>query len=326
MEKARRDKLLRMGGYGAFAFGSLLFSLYLTFPAEAVGQRVAHEITKSTGGKLSVTFGEIGLYRLTGFEAEEVKLHTTGEQPMDLTIDALRMRLSILPLLVFDLAGSAEIELGDGTIEADISPGAEDDVYDVALDFDDVNLASPPLLATLAGLPIRGKLGGSAEAQWSSDPRKSTGKASLTVREAMAGPGEIKGFTLPSVSLGQLDVAFDLRSGRLRLASFQQKGGDLSAKATASVALRPKMKESSLDACLEVRPTDDFLAKNPKIKDAMVFATAALRKDDDGYLHVPIGGTFASPRQRGGLCRRGGSGAGGVEKPGAAAPGKIEDE
>ena len=127
---------------------------------------------------------------------------------------------------------------------------------------------------------------------------------SSATREASFGPGEIQGFTLPTTDLGQLDVALDLRAGRLRLASFQQKGGDVSAKISASATLRPRLASSPLDVCFELRPAADFLNKHTRIKTAMHLAQVKFKKDRDGYLHVPLGGTLAMPRQRGGLCRK----------------------
>ena len=176
-----------------------------------------------------------------------------------------------------------------------------------ALELDDVDMAAPPILGQLAGLPIRGRIAGKAESSWSSDPKKGAGKASLTIHDAQLGPGSLEGFTVPSTLLGQLDLAFDMKQGRLRLASFQQKGGDITLKPpTMSVGLRPKFKDSSLDACFEIRPADAYLTKNPMMKTVIDLAQVKFRKDEGGYIHVPLSGTFASPRQRGGLCKKGG--------------------
>src|SRR5262245_688881 len=95
------NTILRNIGYVGFGIASLLIGLYLTFPAEAVGQRLAHEMQQRSRGKLSLSFEDISLYRLSGISAETVKVRTTkeGEQPIEVTLDAVRARLRLLPLL-----------------------------------------------------------------------------------------------------------------------------------------------------------------------------------------------------------------------------------
>ncbi len=304
-----QKKTLRVVGYVAFAIAIFFASLYLTFPAEAVGQRIAQEINKRTDGKLIVSFGSVSPYRFSGVEAEDVQVRTTSKEgePLQFKLDVVRARLSLLPLIWLSLEISAEIEAGEGTIAAEITPG-DDGAFDLSLEVEDINFASPPILPLVAGIPIGGKIAGKAEVEWRGmkEIRKSKGKASLTVRGASLGPGKVQGFTVPAIGLGQLDVAFDLNAGRLRLASFQQKGGDVTLATTASATLRPQLESSSLDVCVEVKPNAEFLDKNPKLKTAMELAKVKFKKDKEGALHVPVGGTFSKPRTRRGLCRKGG--------------------
>jgi len=296
-------KLTKPAAYVAFALLAVLVSLYLTFPADAVGQRLAYEITKRSGGKYGITFGKVSLYRLSGVEAANVKLSAVGgDEPFDVTVDALRVRLKLLRLFLFDIALHAEVDLGEGEIAADVGRGAGEGAYNVELEIEDLTLTKPPVLPLMIGYPLDGRLAGKAEIQWSPDPKNAGGKASLTLHDASFGPAEIKGFSVPGMQLGQLDLALDLRAGRLRLASFQQKGGDLQLHAQASSVLRPQASSSSIDACFEVKPNDAFLAKNPNVKTAFELATVQFKKDSDGFLHLPMGGTLNRPRPRGGLC------------------------
>ena len=303
------NKRLRIIGYvvfGIFAFG---LSFYMTFPADAVGQRLTREFNRMTNGKYSVTFSDMSLYRFTGVAAENVTVKSTASdgEPLEVTFDQVRARLEILPLFALSLGGNAEIEMGEGTVELDVGTGSEKGSFDVELEIEELDFASPPILPKMAGMPLAGKLSGKAQVSWSAELRKSEGKASVTIRDAAMGPGAVQGFSFPTLGLGQLDLALDLRAGRLRLASFQQKGGDLNARANASTALNRSFGNSSLDACFEIKATDDFLSKNPKFKTVMELAQVKLKKDGEGYLHVPLSGTFKRPRQRGGLCKKGGT-------------------
>ena len=305
----KNRKLLIRLGYIAFAALMLILSGYLTFPAEAVGQRLSHELSKASGGKYTATFGDIGPYRFTGLEAENVTLRSVSNdgEDMEVTLDRVQARLALLPLFLLDLGVRAAIELGDGTVDTQITTGDGEGAFDIDLEVDDLDFASPPVLPKIAGLPLGGKLAGKVRMSWSRDLKKAEGQASLTIENASLGPGELKGFTLPATSLGQLDFAFDVKGGRLRLASFKQQGGDIRIKATLNSSLRPAFSASSLDACLELKPTEGFLNANPKFKTVMELAQVKFRKDDEGFLHVSLGGSFARPRERRGLCTKAGS-------------------
>ena len=97
------------------------------------------------------------------------------------------------------------------------------------------------------------------------------------------------------------------QAGNGMSSKFTQVGGQLSARAQGTSNLRPQLMTSSIDTCFEFRADAAFLEKNPKIKTALQLAEVRLKKDSDGYLHVPLVGTLQSPRLRGGLCRHSGS-------------------
>lgn len=311
-------KVLRGVGYAAFTVFALLLSLYATFPSEAVGLRLAYEIGKATGGKIVAKFGDVGLYRLTGIEADDVRLEiNVSDPPIPVALDAVRARLQILPLFLFDLAVSLEIEVGDGVIEGMIAPG-EKGTFALEVEIDELDVASPPILSAFAGMPISGVITGKAKAHLTRDIRRATGDLTLTLSGIGFGPGEpIKGFTLPNqISFGQLDVALSLQNGRVRLAHFSQAPQprpDVEIRSfTGSVNLRPNLRSSTYDTCIELKLDDGFLERNKKFKAVIDLATIpppvgpGLKKGPDGFLHASISGSFASkPKAKGTLCRRG---------------------
>ncbi len=323
----RGKKFMRIAGYIAFAVVALLFFLYATFPAPAVAQRLAHEVQRMTDGTVAMTFSDASLYRFSGIAAEGVKLRFTsddggeaGSKPMEIELDRVSVRVRLLPLLVFNLSASIGAELGAGSLDAVVSMG--DDGVEFEVEIVDLDFASPPLLARLTGVPVNGKLVGKAKGKLSMGalrrrpgqpaggsgfaPEMSEGQASLTLREAGFGPGAVAGFTIPAaIGFGQIDLALDMRRGRLRLASFQQKGGNVGLKASGTVTLRRNLKASNLDTCLQFKFTDkEYLIKYPKVNTMLQFAQVQLRKDGEGFLHWKFGGTIGNPRRQSGLCRK----------------------
>ncbi len=309
-------RLLRIAGYVAFGLFSLLIGFYLTFPGDAVGQRLAHELRMRSGGKIAATFGEVSLYRLTGVEAQDVRLlFNTTDPPTEVTLDAARGRLQILPLLLFNLSFATEVELQDGTVAAEITPN-QDGILAMELEIDELNLAQPPLLPTLVGLPIGGVVDGSGEVRWSQDPRRSSGEAKLSLSKLSVGPGEpVKGFSLPNqITFGKLDLAMTLEGGQLRFDRFEQdsKAGkpDVAIKlANLSANLRRSIATTSYDACLALKLDEAFLAENRKFEAILDLAKIpapvgpGFRSDDEGFLHASFSGTFSGkPKPRRRLC------------------------
>lgn len=326
---------IRAMGYAAFALFSLLVSLYATFPAEAVGQRLAREIQKKSNGSLSVTFRDVSLYRLSGVEVEGVTLRSTSSssgKSMEIPIDEARVRLNLLPLFLLRVSASAEIEAGEGSIDATISKRS--DAVTVDLDIDDFDLLQPPVLAKLAGIPIAAKVNGTASAKLAFGnevvgknstgttvtnntiaflPDKSTGTMNLKMSAAKLGPGTLSvpfhgnnmDFSLPGIELGDIDMELEMKDGRVQVATYKHTATQLTTQISGSVTLRRDVQLSNLDACVQVKGDNAFLEKNPKLKTALQLAEVQFRKDSEGFLNISMAGSLTHPDLRSGLCRRG---------------------
>ncbi len=323
----RGKKALITAGYIAFGVIALFLGIYLTFPADAVGQRLTHEVQKSTQGKLMLSFEDVSLYRLSGIEAEgvRVKIAQDGSSPLEFQLDELRARLRLLPLLWLSLSVDAEVEVGDGVLAARLTPGTEGG-FSTDLELEELSLTSPPVLPGLVGVPLGGKISGEVHGDWSEkDSKATTGAANLKLEGMSFGPGTLRlpmpgmsekmDFTLPTaIELGTLTLDAPIEQGKLTIKSFNQTGGDLAIKLSGNLSLRPQLSASGIDVCLMVKPEQAFLTKNPKIRDALALAEVQLKKDGQGFLNVPLAGTIGRPRLKGGLCRVG-SGGGGTATP-----------
>lgn len=301
------QRLLAGLGYGAFALLALLVSLYLTFPADAVGRRLAHEIRVRTNGVYTLSFREISPYRLSGIHARDVQVRAmrAGQPPLDLRVDGVRARLRLLPLLLLRLSADVGVDLGDGSIDVRVTPEGDGDLTG-SVELDKVNLASPPLVPRLLGVPVGGVIEGEAQTDWARDVGARSGRARIAIANATVGPGAVSGFTLPLTELGTLRPELVVEQGRLRVASFQQQGGQVQLKLAGAVSLRPQLETSQLELCLQLKPDPAYLRKNPNIETALQLAEVRFKRDPQGFLHIPLGGTLAAPLPRGGLCTGGG--------------------
>lgn len=309
MSKVTSRRWLRWIGYAAWALFALGVCLYLTFPGDAVGQWVARKVHQQTQGKISLSLDGVSLYGLTGFEADRVKvtMRRRDGDALAVPLGPVQARLQILPLFLLKPVLAATVHLGAGSVSGTFGKGK--DAVSVDVELDNVDFASPPVLGNMLNLPLTGVIGGKLALDWRQDPKQSSGQASLTLKQAAVGPGAIApGLTLPKdMQLGQLDLALDLKEGRLRIASLQQKGEPnvQVRNVSGSATLRPQLGASSYDACLELKVDERLYKEYPKLEGMMLFAAARARKDSDGYLHVPLSGNFQSmPRMSQRLCSK----------------------
>lgn len=304
MDRVTNKKFLTTVAYVAFGFAALLMSFYLTFPAEAVGQRIAHEVQRNSKGKVSFSFGDASLYRFTGVSLSNVKVTVLqdGKEPLLLDFDKVAARIKILPLLLLRTAVHATLELGDGMVSIDFSKRGE--VLDADFDIDDLDFTQPPLLPKLAGISLAGKLNASGKVYLAEQPNASTGNIEIDLKGGSVGPGAIAGFTVPQLGLGNLKATFDLKDGKAKVTKFENSGGNLTLGFGGEMALRPKFDTSTLDLCAQLKADPEWLAKNDKVRSALQLAEIQFTKDPSGTINIPLRGSVQKPQPGKGLCKK----------------------
>ncbi len=299
----RSKKILVTVGYIAFTLMCLFCSFYLTFPAEAAGGRIAQELQRSTRGAWTMTYDDVSAWRLSGLAFEKVrfKRNIPANEPLTVSLDVVRARLRLMPLLLARASVRAQIYNAGGSLDVQFTP-KKNEAFTAHVDAEDFDLAQPPALGNLAGMPVAGKATGSADINWESDLHQAAGNVDLKIAGLMVGPGSVSGFTLPGVDLGELNLGAEIRDAKFKMTQFKQKGGSVSFFGHAASQLKNPMMTSSLDACVRFRADPKFLQSNPKVRDALTLAEVRLKKDAEGYLHLPLGGMLGAPQLIGGMC------------------------
>jgi type II secretion system protein N len=309
--RVNKKRLLTAGLYVAFGAMCLLLSLYWTFPATAFGQRLTHEIARSTHGAWHVTFGQVSTYRLSGILAQDITLRRDVplQAPLEVRLDAVHARLRLAPLLLgrtsFDIgmpwgrSGGLGVRLTPHAGSGTALPAANIEAF-----FDAVDFAARPILAQLLGLPLGGVLDGDLSFDSDGNVRKAQGGGTLHIDKLNVGPGSVAGFTLPQIELGSVDLAYEVKDGRAKLTQFKQQGGNLALRLQANVELAAPVGASRSELCLQFKAEPAFLNANPKMRTVLQLAEVQLKRDAEGFLHVPLSGPLAQPAVRPGLCRR----------------------
>lgn len=288
-------------GTCAFAFLAFVVSLYWTFPEQVVSARLEQEVAKASNGQVTVRVAKAQLWRLSGLHAEDVTVRMGGQPPI--SVDSIRLRLRLPPLLLFRLSFYGQVQLEGGTLDV-TATRRNKEVMDLHAELDNINLAKPAALGKLAGFPLAGLLTGEIDLEGVQDLAHCGGKVSLKATTLALGPGEIKGLGLPQLPLGDLSLAAEIADGTLQIKALRQEGGKINLTGGGKVTLNRTPSNSTLDVCFRLGADKAFLQENPKVATVMQLAQTQLKRDTDGMLNLPIQGPMGAPEVRPTLCPR----------------------
>lgn len=270
----RARKIVRIAGFAGFYVMALITFAYLTFPYERLRDRVVQEFNARQTGPdaLRLELDSMSSYWLGGVEAEGIHLISppkpdatgTAAKPSVLTIESAHARVGLFSLLF----GGLDLSFGADAFGGEISGSTSGDATKrkIELELDDLDLAQAPLLATLVGLPLSGKLSGTLDLVLpESKLGKADGTVELEIEELAIGDGKAKirdTIALPRVEAGTLVLKGDASQGQLKVTEFSAKGPDLEIVSDGSIRLRDPVQTSFLSLALRFRFTDRYANKN----------------------------------------------------------------
>ncbi|MBN1960902.1 MAG: type II secretion system protein GspN [Deltaproteobacteria bacterium] len=303
LKKWRR--ILIIGGYVIFAGFSLLLALSYTFPADVVSQRLENEVQKITNGQYAIQFNNVSTYRFSGIHAKTAIIRSTqpGNQPLKMQLNDFHIRVQLLPLILFRLAIASGFDIEQGELDFQVEM-QNSGAMDINMDVDDLSISSPPILLQQFGLPVIGYLNLRTDIKWRPfDVKQTKGVLNLKLDKVAIGPGKVSGLTVPTTTIGTIKLNLTANDGIIKVASFQQEGGQVQINLDGNIKLKTKFNLSNLDLCIKIKPDQSYLNKNPNIATAWELSAAKFRKDPKGFLHIPYGGTINRPIKGTGLCK-----------------------
>lgn len=293
-----KTKLAKRSGLTFFALASFLMFLYAGFPTDALIGRIVSEVNRQTHGAMQLKVGHGSLWRGTGVSLQDVHLIRPGTAP--LVFEAIKVRLRLLPLLIFRRSLTAEIPLGRGafwTILTTHGDGVDIHVEGSALDF-----TAMPAVSRVLGIPVAGVFDVEGDLSAVKDLQHAQGQMALAIDHVAVGRGTVYGLEVPRLDFGKLDIVVKVQDGHARLQKFQQTGGTVNLALQGGVELASPVARSTVDLCSKVRLDPQLLEKNPKLRSLMQLAEVQLRRDGDGFLNAPLVGPIGAPQLRPGLC------------------------
>lgn len=310
----RQRKILIAVGYGAFYWFMLLVFFYFTFPYDRLRERLVHDFNARQTGPdaLRLEVDKIGSYWLSGVEADGMRLISTptpdpngkAVKPKVTAVEQAHARLSLFSLLFGKRVVSFGAKAFGGGLDGSITDSDAERVLD--LELDGLDLGETPVLAGLLGLPVSGKLSGTAnlvtpEARLS----KAEGKVSMKLSGLAIGDGKAKIrdiIALPKLDAGELTLDADVKSGQVSVTELAAHGPDLEVDASGTIRLRDQPEQSLLSMNAEFKFTDHYMNKDDMTK-ALFGPTGMFDLDPknkrakrpDGFYGWRVAGTLNNP-------------------------------
>ena len=310
-----RQRVLRRGGYIAFFLAAFFVSFYWTFPYDRLRDWIVRsvELPPEAGGfgaprGMHLEIVDLAPSWFTG--ATLTGVHVTKESnnpdepPLDLVIQELGLRVSLLSLLVgtFDL--SFDAELAGGEVEGRYRlPG---DATEVKAEIENLNLRQLGILRTLIGLPASGIAKGEIDLVLADKSEDTQGSVKLAIENLQLGDGKAKlkakgmnlGLTIPTVAAGDFNLQVNIDKGLARFEELRAKGKDIELSGSGTLQLMRPVDLSRLELMLRFRFSDAY--KNRDEKTQALFSLMEFEpslqsaQTSDGHLQYKLSGSLGS--------------------------------
>ena len=292
----------RMTAYGAYTLFAFALCFYITFPYQAVTQRI---VSEAASEGFLVQMGALGP-GLLGVTAPLVRISRKPEENIDqentvLTLRSVSLRPSLFPVgLAFRAAG-----LG-GTVS-----GAYGGIGSTSVTFDlsKVNAADPGV-KSFSGLDLSGSLNGhlALDIPKSKNPKapetdlaQANGTLVLKLNQLLIKGGTVTvpimgqptPIDLPRVSIGDVEARVKFDKGLGKIEKFQGKGDDLELSATGTLTLAKRLDYAQPNIDLKLKADPDFVKRVGIIGSGLSMLPAD--RENSGFRVAKITGFLARP-------------------------------
>ena len=284
--------ILRSLGYAAFFVFSVLAGLYLTFPWEAVKDRLFAMAKEQSGVTLAAATLEPSW--VTGLEATDLQVTFAGDKEPAVKLASATVRVSLLALLGGKLGVSAKAPIGNGQVSADVKTNADVIVLDALID--NVQLDAIPQLAEASGIPASGRLTIDAKLTiGKKDPKLTKGTVNIKATAlAIAKGGKVGPLPLPPLELGDFALAIPFDEGKATFKDSRIKGTDLEIALDGTVSPLFPLARTTLTLTIGLKPTDKLLGADPLLRPLLNNFNSA--KGADGFYGISVIGNIKHPR------------------------------
>ncbi len=244
--------------YSLFGLFCLVLSLFITFPFEAIQQRIETEAVRAG---LSIKIGSLGpaFGLMPGVTASRVQLFAPGGE-------ALLIPQVMIRLMLFPPGAHFQAKAFGGSIEGSVGQGSK---AKIDVEFEGLDPSQGNLQA-FSGVDLSGKLTGRVAMTLPvADLSQADGEVTLDAAGLLVNGGTVKvpvGGTpmpvdLPRIDLGNLQARITFVRGLGTVESFKTSGGDLDLSATGTLKLARKVDYSEPNVDLKLKANPEMVKK-----------------------------------------------------------------
>ena len=318
----RARRLVKWIGYPLLAIVSFLFALQMTFPYGRLKQKIKDALASKYIVEMQVDRG----WMPGTVIFDHVKLTSRQVKPDDkvttIQIDKITAHLGLFAMLGGTASVDFDVKIGGGDISGNVAMTSSRTKID--LEIEQVSSEAVPGLADAVGLPMGGRLNGSATFDLpAGDWRQAEADVKLscsvncTVGDGVAkiqmkprpGQPSAGGLTVPKLMLGQWKAELVIAKAKIDLKTLDVKSDDGEVYVDFHAAVQRSLSESTVtQGCIKFKGSE-ALAKREKVFYNGLDVTGA-PLGPDGYHYLKLAGTLGNIKRLPSVCEIGGSGGG----------------
>ncbi len=273
-----KERLKSIGakvGFFVFFFFAFLVFVTWTFPYDKLKERLVSSFNaqqRASSSQQELQIDELDSSFITGVKATGVHLFMPppepGKPPLDLKLDEVRGRISLLSLLVGNKDVSYKIKAFDGVIEGEFVDKGKERI--IKVNIEGVDVGKLEMIGRELGVPIEGRAFGQVDLRLpEGKASKGSGTVNLEIRDLAVGDGKakIKGLLeLPKLTIGALKFDAEAKEGILKVSKFGAGGKDVELSGDGRIQMRELANDSNLDMAVKFKVNDGYRGKNDKTK------------------------------------------------------------
>ncbi len=281
--------------------GFFMLGLHLTFPGEALRDRLVYEVDDASRGEMLLELAGTAPWRATGVSLESPRLYSVprarrGEESVpELLVQADRVSARALPskLVGGDVGVAFDAELYGGDVVGTVIQ--TDETSDIEAEVEGLDLARYPFDFDGGSVDLSGTFDAVVDIVFdAADVKQSTGTLELGLPGLAIGEGsKVAGFDLPPMTFTEAVLSFDIDDGRAEVEEGVFLSDVLEAELSGEISLAMPLKRSRLSVDVELTLLDEKLATL-----ADLYGDMKRAKTDDGAYLGGVIGTFERPSWR----------------------------
>ncbi len=274
-------------GYAAFFMAAFVFFLWRELPYPEIARSLENRL-RGRGAEISIR--GLGPGAFPGMRAERVRVRMPGAGNTILEFTDVEVRPALGSLVRAHPEVEVKARAMGGPVRVRIHAG---DRVEVRAEWSEWDLGRLPLPRDLAGLALGGSTEGHLEvADVRASPTRVEGRAEVRLWDLRIGPGKVRGFPVPGLTLGEGVLRLRASRGRVKIEEARIEGGDVGVVlSNATVALRQPFSRSLVNGLLTVSPNE-----KARRELALLFALFPGGAGSDGRYTARVRGTLGRLR------------------------------